>query len=86
MNLRHVGYRAYQCVFGLGARLLPWRQPETITGPGSLADIPAGFTCIREEDLPQMAAWAAKEANPTYPVPVIYDRARFIRVIRQVMQ
>lgn len=48
--------------------------------------IPAGFTCIREADLPQMAAWAAKEANPTYPVPVIYDRARFIRVIRQVMQ
>ena len=41
MNLRYVGYRAYQCVFGLGARLLPWRQPETITGPGSLADIPA---------------------------------------------
>ena len=48
--------------------------------------IPTGFTCIREEDLPQMAAWAAKEANPTYPVPVIYDRVRFIRVIRQVMQ
>ena len=44
MNLRHVGYRAYQCVFGLGARLLPWRQPETITGPGSLADIPARLT------------------------------------------
>ena len=48
--------------------------------------IPTGFSCIREEDLPQMAAWAAKEANPTYPVPVIYDRERFIRVIRQVMQ
>lgn len=48
--------------------------------------IPTGFTCIREADLPQMAAWAAKEANPTYPVPVIYDRARFIRVIRQVTQ
>ena len=44
MNLRHVGYRAYQCVFGLGARLLPWRQPETITGPGSLADTPARLT------------------------------------------
>lgn len=44
MNLRHVGYRAYQCVFGLSARLLPWRQPETITGPGSLADIPARLT------------------------------------------
>lgn len=48
--------------------------------------IPTGFTCIREQDLPRMAAWAAAEANPTYPVPVIYDRARFIRVIRQVMQ
>lgn len=48
--------------------------------------IPTGFTCIREADLPQMASWAVKEANPTYPVPVIYDRARFIRVIRQVMQ
>ena len=48
--------------------------------------IPTGFSCIREEDLPQMAAWAAAEANPTYPVPVIYDRARFIRVIRQVMR
>ncbi len=48
--------------------------------------IPTGFSCIREEDLPQMAAWAAAEANPTYPVPVIYDRARFIRVFRQVMQ
>ena len=48
--------------------------------------IPTGFSCIREEDLPRMAAWAAAEANPTYPVPVIYDRARFIRVIRQVMQ
>ena len=48
--------------------------------------IPTGFTCIREQDLPRMAAWAAAEANPTYPVPVIYDRARFIRVLRQVMQ
>lgn len=48
--------------------------------------IPTGFTCIQEQDLPRMAAWAAAEANPTYPVPVIYDRARFIRVIRQVMQ
>lgn len=28
-----------------------------------------------------MAAWAAAEANPVYPVPVIYDEARFARVI-----
>lgn len=59
---------------------------DAIFGMNARLGIPAGFTCIREADLPQMAAWAAKEANPTYPVPVIYDRARFIRVIRQVMQ
>ena len=45
--------------------------------------IPDHFDCIREEDIPQMAAWASSEANPVYPVPVIYDRARFIRVIER---
>lgn len=59
---------------------------DAILAMNARLGIPTGFTCIREADLPQMAAWAAKEANPTYPVPVIYDRARFIRVIRQVMQ
>ena len=48
--------------------------------------IPTGFACIREEDLPQMAAWAEAEANPVYPVPVIFDSRRFIRVMRRVMQ
>ena len=48
--------------------------------------IPDGFTEIRESDLPRMAAWASAEANPTYPVPVIYDKSRFIAVIRQVMR
>ena len=45
--------------------------------------IPDHFDCIREEDIPQMAAWASSEANPVYPVPVIYDRARFMRVIER---
>ena len=59
---------------------------DAILAMNARLGIPTGFSCIREEDLPQMAAWAAKEANPTYPVPVIYDRGRFIRVIRQAMQ
>ena len=45
--------------------------------------IPDHFDCIREEDIPQMSAWASSEANPVYPVPVIYDRARFTRVIER---
>ena len=47
--------------------------------------IPEGFDCIREEDIPQMVSWALREANPVYPVPVVYDRARCERVIRRAM-
>lgn len=43
--------------------------------------IPDHFDCIRTEDIPTMTAWAAAEANPVYPVPVIYDEARFARLI-----
>ena len=39
---------------------------------------------IREEDIPQMVAWALREANPTYPVPVLYDEAHCAEVIRRV--
>ena len=46
-------------------------------------DIPDHFNCIRKEDIPLMATWAAQEANPVYPVPVIYDEARFARVIER---
>ena len=47
--------------------------------------IPTGFDCIRPEDLPQMAAWAEAEANPVYPVPVVFGEEDFIRVARRVM-
>ena len=47
--------------------------------------IPTGLSCIREEDIPQMITWALAEANPVYPVPVIYDRRRCERVIRRVI-
>ena len=45
--------------------------------------IPDRFDCIRKEDIPLMSKWAAQEANPVYPVPVIYDEARFARVIER---
>ena len=46
--------------------------------------IPDRFGGIRGEDLPRMAAWAAAEANPVYPVPVVYDQARFRRVLERL--
>ncbi len=45
--------------------------------------IPGHFDTIREEDIPLMSKWASQEANPVYPVPVIYDEARFARVIER---
>jgi len=47
-------------------------------------DIPEGFDFIKDEDVEQMITWALKEANPLYPVPVIYDRSRCRRVIEKI--
>ena len=44
-------------------------------------DIPVGYQDIREEDIPQMIHWADQEANPLYPVPVIWDEADFRQLI-----
>lgn len=46
--------------------------------------IPDGFDFIRDEDIDTMISWALKEANPMYPVPVIYDRTRCRRVIERL--
>ena len=35
--------------------------------------IPKKLDCIKREDIPEMARVAAKEANPLYPVPVLWD-------------
>ena len=32
-----------------------------------------------------MVTWALAEANPVYPVPVVYDRKRCEKVIRCIM-
>ena len=46
--------------------------------------IPTGFADIRDEDIPQMVQWALREANPTYPVPVIYTPEHCADVIRTI--
>ena len=48
-------------------------------------EIPTGFAFIQEKDIPQMISWALAEANPVYPVPVVYDRARCEKVIRRII-
>ncbi len=48
-------------------------------------NIPTGFDFIREEDIPQMIKWALAEANPVYPVPVVYNKKRCEKVIRRII-
>lgn len=40
-------------------------------------NIQRGFDCIKDEDIPQIIEWAMKEANPLYPVPVIWNEKDF---------
>ena len=47
--------------------------------------IPTGFDHIKQEDIPQMVQWALKEANPTYPVPVLYDEKHCTEVIERII-
>ena len=55
-----------------------------IRAMNSRMGIPEHLDVIREEDIPQMVAWALREANPTYPVPVLYDEAHCAEIIRRV--
>ena len=41
--------------------------------------IPGKLPEIRREDIPSMAAHAAREANPLYPVPRLMDAAELVR-------
>ncbi len=36
------------------------------------------FHCIKKEDIPSMTKYALKEANPLYPVPVIWNKKKMI--------
>ena len=46
--------------------------------------LPDGFDMIRDEDIEQMITWAMKEANPLYPVPVIWTRKDFRELIESI--
>ena len=46
--------------------------------------LPDGFDVIKDEDIPQMIAWARKEANPLYPVPVVWGEKDFRRLIEAI--
>ena len=42
------------------------------------------FDFIQEKDIPQMIKWAMKEANPIYPVPVLWHKPEFAALIARI--
>lgn len=46
--------------------------------------IPTGFDMIKTSDIPKMAKHAVHEANPNYPVPVVYFKEDFCRMAERI--
>lgn len=49
-------------------------------------EIPVGLDVIKPQDIPQIIEWAMKEANPLYPVPVVWSEKDFRRLIHTISQ
>ncbi|MDD6880732.1 MAG: iron-containing alcohol dehydrogenase [Firmicutes bacterium] len=49
-------------------------------------DIPVGLDVIQDKDVPQIIKWAMKEGNPLYPVPVIWKKKDFKKLIDTIRQ
>jgi alcohol dehydrogenase class IV len=47
--------------------------------------IPKSLDFIKSKDIPLMIKWAGKECNPLYPVPVIFNKKHFRRVIESLL-
>ncbi|MEA4894814.1 MAG: iron-containing alcohol dehydrogenase [Oscillospiraceae bacterium] len=47
-------------------------------------NIPEQIDIIKDKDIPQMIEFAMKEANPIYPVPVIWDKEQFADTISRI--
>ena len=48
-------------------------------------NIPTGFKEIKEKDIDIIVDRAYKEGNPLYPVPVIFDKDEFRRIVKSLM-
>lgn len=46
--------------------------------------LPNKFDVIEDKDIQQMITWARKEANPLYPVPVVWSRRDFRQLIEKI--
>ena len=48
--------------------------------------LPCKFDMVQDQDIDQMITWAGKEANPLYPVPVVWGREDFRKLIASIRE
>lgn len=56
-----------------------------VRGLSDRMGLPRGLDFIREADFDRITRWALREANRTYPVPVLYDAARCRHVLNRIL-
>lgn len=74
VKLRTLGAAAGVCTDSDSPREGADRFIEAVRQMNARLGIPDHIEGIRAEDIPQMAAYAEKEANPLYPVPALMTR------------
>jgi alcohol dehydrogenase class IV len=50
----------------------------------AMLDIPRTLAFIKVDDMEGLAAYAEKEANPLYPVPVLWDKKKLVKVYKKI--
>ena len=84
-KLRQLALAAEVCRESDSAETAAKKFIQAIRELNTAMGIPQKFDVIKERDIPQMARYADREANPLYPVPVLMDRAELEELYRAVM-
>ena len=53
---------------------------------GLFAAFPTKISALKKEDIKQLSQYADSEANPVYPVPVLFDRKELERFYYDILE
>ena len=70
---------------GDGEEILAGKFIAAIEEKNRRYNIPSHIDAIKLEDIPLLASYADKEANPLYPVPVLWDAKELEEIYREVL-
>ncbi|CEA03893.1 1,3-propanediol dehydrogenase [Jeotgalicoccus saudimassiliensis] len=84
-KLAHLGDIAQVTAEGDSPRIKAEKFIESIKELNEKMNVGTSFPELNNEDLKVLADAAYKEANPLYPVPVMFSKSDFIRMYKKVM-